>query len=479
MPIDPRIALGFQPTVQLESPLNQYAKFAQIQEAQNRNALAQYQLSSAQRADEAQNALSAAYKSGFNPETGAVDPSAIYRQLAERGAGHLIPDVQAKMLAQQEKQASLNKTQTEIKAAQFKHEQERYAHGIQSLGAAKSGADVIASLDEGVQRGYFSQEQADAQKAELARLQTMPELQDWINKKRLGLISAKDQLEMSMPKPGPKTDLAKLIEEQQKFQPGSPEYRLYQQAITKATTHTPGTQVNVGGTVLEKKEQQAKGELNVKGYEEVSNVARAATRTLPALETQEMLLNKGLETGFGAGAQKAGASILSALGVKDAEKFAANAESFNAAASQAVLTKQMEQKGPQTEADAGRISRTGAELGNTVAGNRFIISVAKAQAKKDIQQRNFYDSWWKNNKTYEGVEDAWYAGEGGKSLFERPELKKYVEQQNTGVPLPSAGGARPSGAAPSSPLPKSPQGIDPAIWAVMTPEERALWKTGK
>jgi hypothetical protein len=281
---------------------------------------------------------------------------------------------------------------------------------------------------------------------------------------------------MSMPKPGPKTDLAKLIEERNRFQPGTSEYNLYTQAITKATTHTPSTQVNVGGAVLEKKEQQAKGELNVKGYEDVANVARIAARTLPALETQEMLLNKGFETGFGAGAQKAGASILSALGVKDAEKFAANAESFNAAASQAVLAKQIEQKGPQTEADALRISRTGAELGNTVAGNRFIISVAKAQAKKDIQQRNFYDSWWKNNKTYEGVEDAWYAGEGGKSLFERPELKKYIEQPNTGVPLPSAGGARPSGAAPSSPLPKSPQGIDPAIWAVMTPEERALWK---
>jgi hypothetical protein len=200
---------------------------------------------------------------------------------------------------------------------------------------------------------------------------------------------------------------------------------------------------------------------------------------LPALETQQLILDKGFETGFGAGAQRAGASILSALGVKDAEKFAANAETFNAAASQAVLTKQLEQKGPQTEADATRISTTGAQLGNTVKGNRFLIDIAKAQAKKDIRQRSFYDSWWRDNKTYEGSENAWYAGEGGKSLFESPELKKYVEQPRTGVPLPSAGGARPSSAAPSSPLPKSPQGIDPAVWAVMTPEERALWKTGK
>lgn len=475
MPIDPRIAMGFQPTVQLESPLNRFAKFAQIQEAQNRNALAQYQLSSAQRADEAQNALSAAYKSSFNPETGAVDPSAIYRQLAERGAGHLIPDVQAKMLAQQKEQAGLAKTQAETKASQLKLQQEQYAHGIQSIGSARSAADVVTALDDAVKRGYFSQEQADATKSELASKQTLPEFQEWQQKKLQGLMSAEKQLEMMVPKPGPKTDLAKLIEEQKKFQPGTPEYGLYQKAITKATTHTPGTQVTVGGTPLEKKEQQEKGVLNVKDYGVIAETARAAAKILPALETQQLILDKGFETGFGAGAQRAGASILSALGVRDAEKFAANAETFNAAAAQAVLTKQLEQKGPQTEADATRISTTGAQLGNTVKGNRFLIDIAKAQAKKDIRQRSFYDSWWRDNKTYEGAENAWYSGEGGKSLFESPELKKYIEQPKTGVPLPSAGGARPSGAAPAGPLPKSPTGVDPAIWAVMTPEERALF----
>jgi hypothetical protein len=462
MPIDPRIAMGFQPTTQLESPLNRLAKFQQLESGQRANELARMQMQEYQRGLQEQEGLRN-YLAG-SPDLASPKGQSELMRYGKPGIDFA------------ESMAKKAKTEAETKAAQFKHQQEIYAHGIQTIGAAKNGADVIAALDDGVKRGYFSQEQADAKKAELAALQTMPQLQQWQQKKLQGLMDAKSQLEMSMPKPGPKTDLAKLIEERNRFQPGTSEYNLYTQAITKATTHTPSTQVNVGGAVLEKKEQQAKGELNVKGYEDVANVARMAARTLPALETQEMLLNKGFETGFGADAQKAGASILSALGVKDAEKFAANAESFNAAASQAVLAKQIEQKGPQTEADASRISRTGAELGNTVAGNRFIISIAKAQAKKDIQQRNFYDSWWKNNKTYEGVEDAWYAGEGGKSLFERPELKKYIEQPNTGVPLPSAGGARPTSAAPSSPLPKSPQGIDPAIWAVMTPEERALWK---
>lgn len=51
MALDPRISLGVQP-MQLADPLAQYGKIAAIQQAQNQNALAQYQLSAAQRADE-------------------------------------------------------------------------------------------------------------------------------------------------------------------------------------------------------------------------------------------------------------------------------------------------------------------------------------------------------------------------------------------------------------------------------------------
>lgn len=51
MPIDPRIALGVQ-QLQVQDPLAQYGKVAAIQSAQNQNALAQYQLSAARRADE-------------------------------------------------------------------------------------------------------------------------------------------------------------------------------------------------------------------------------------------------------------------------------------------------------------------------------------------------------------------------------------------------------------------------------------------
>jgi hypothetical protein len=137
---------------------------------------------------------------------------------------------------------------------------------------------------------------------------------------------------------------------------------------------------------------------------------------------------------------------LAALGVPEAEKFATDAQTFLAATQQAVLQRQLEQKGPQTEADAQRITQTGAQLGNTVNANRFIIDVAKAQLKRDIEQRNFYNEWRRGpgKNSFDGAEDAWFSGPGGKSLFDRPELKKYVTP--AAAQTPSAAPAIPQAA---------------------------------
>lgn len=59
--VDPNIAMGYR-GVEIPNQLAQYGQLAQIQNAQNQNQLAQYQLSSAQRADEQQNNLYAAAK---------------------------------------------------------------------------------------------------------------------------------------------------------------------------------------------------------------------------------------------------------------------------------------------------------------------------------------------------------------------------------------------------------------------------------
>ena len=65
MAFDPSIIMGYRGMGELPNPMNQLAQVSQIQNAQNQNALAQYQLSSAQRADEQQRSL---YAAAANPD---------------------------------------------------------------------------------------------------------------------------------------------------------------------------------------------------------------------------------------------------------------------------------------------------------------------------------------------------------------------------------------------------------------------------
>jgi hypothetical protein len=72
MPLDPSIALGVRP-LEVPNQLAQYSQLAQIQNAQNQNALAQYQLGSAQRAEKLQNLTSDAYSQSIDPATGQIN----------------------------------------------------------------------------------------------------------------------------------------------------------------------------------------------------------------------------------------------------------------------------------------------------------------------------------------------------------------------------------------------------------------------
>ena len=286
------------------------------------------------------------------------------------------------------------------------------------------------------------------------------------------------EAEKLKPKAAETTKLAKLMAEQSNFTKGSPQWNAYQGAIDKETQKgetatklsTYGQQlldagydpkspefqqamrvyneatlegkakgsgvsvVNKQGT-QETAEAKAFGTDLVESYKAIRNSAKTAANTKVAFETQLNTLNKGFETGFGTEAQAAAANVLGALGVESAKDFATNAQVFKAAASSAILTKQLEQKGPQTEADAKRIEQTSAQLGNTKAANTFLAKVGIALANRDIKQRDFYSKWRTKNKTFEGAEAAWLAGEGGESLFDSPELKQYKRTDPTeGIP---------------------------------------------
>lgn len=113
MPLDTSIALGVKP-IQFPDQMAQYGKIAAIQNAQNQNALAQFQLSSAKREDEATNALNAAYRDAYDPATGKVDRNKLRQSLATGGFGAKIPGVEKALGELDKQQLESDKLRAEV-----------------------------------------------------------------------------------------------------------------------------------------------------------------------------------------------------------------------------------------------------------------------------------------------------------------------------------------------------------------------------
>jgi hypothetical protein len=196
MALDPNIALGVRP-IEIANPLAQYGQIAQLQAAQNQNQLAQYQLGAAQRQDIAQNALSAAYKSAFNPETGAVDNAMVLKSLANAGAGHMIPEVQAKLFKAEQEKAGLKKTQTETTGLEFKQRIDKANKAISDIAALNSPQEAMASIDQHLANGDIDQQKADMLKSQLTQA---PSFGAWQKGMLVNILDAKDKLTAMLPK---------------------------------------------------------------------------------------------------------------------------------------------------------------------------------------------------------------------------------------------------------------------------------------
>jgi hypothetical protein len=120
MAFDPSIIMGYKGMGELPNPMNQLAQVSQIQNAQNQNALAQYQLNAAKRAEEGQTAIGQAYGKFYtNQPTGEAGQNAVgqpsFSQMRQQivqqlstSAPHLIPGELAKIAAM-EKEALQSK----------------------------------------------------------------------------------------------------------------------------------------------------------------------------------------------------------------------------------------------------------------------------------------------------------------------------------------------------------------------------------
>jgi hypothetical protein len=278
-----------------------------------------------------------------------------------------------------------------------------------------------------------------AAKAEIGMLTKQLEAMQKLHVVGDSLLNGAGQVVATVPKKATLSDFERILETSG-LTPAQ-QAQAKQAWIRKQATHAPGTSVTM---VAEKAEAGEFGKMLVNQFADLSKSANLAVKTLPSIEANLSALNKGFDTGFGTETVAAGAKVLAALGVQNAEKFATDTQTFQSNAINGVLQKQLEQKGPQTESDARRIEQIGAELGKTKQANEFILATAKEQLKRDIEQRNFYAKWKEKTDSFKGAEDAWFAGEGAKSLFDRPGLKKYAVSTSAASMIPGQGSAAPA-----------------------------------
>ena len=169
MPIDPRISLGVQP-LQVADPMARYSQLAGIQNAQNQNALAQYQLGSAQRTEKAQNLLADAYAQSTNPETGEIDYNKLTGLVAAGGGGAQIPAI-VKSRREME-QAALTQRETGFKVEKAKNE--FIAQAKRDTSQNPSDANLTAFKEDLIANPLFTAAEKTQYAANVDRILAMP-----------------------------------------------------------------------------------------------------------------------------------------------------------------------------------------------------------------------------------------------------------------------------------------------------------------
>jgi hypothetical protein len=198
MALDPNISLGVR-GIEIANPLAQYGQVAAIQNAQNQNQLAQFQLGAAQRADLASTAQNELYAKHFNPATGGLNVNALVEDAAQRGQGGIIPGILKSENERIKAAADLAKVKGETEEKQFKLTKDKLTHGWNSLGNAPTPQDAIKKLNEGVTKGFFDFATAAAETQQLQNM-TPEQYKQYRVEKVMGLLDAKDKLDFMLPK---------------------------------------------------------------------------------------------------------------------------------------------------------------------------------------------------------------------------------------------------------------------------------------
>lgn len=179
MPLNPNIALSAK-NIELQDPLVQYGKMAAIQSAQNQNALAQYQLGTAQRAETAQNVLADAYAKSVDPVTGKIDYNKLNSLVAAGGGGAQLPAIQKSRMEQET--AALTQQETGFKVQKAK--KDFIAQAQRDTSQNPSDANITAYKEDLIANPLFSEQEKQQMIASSDRLLAMP-----INERKMFMSS--------------------------------------------------------------------------------------------------------------------------------------------------------------------------------------------------------------------------------------------------------------------------------------------------
>jgi len=138
MPLDPRIAMGFQ-SPQFESPVNMMGNMMKLKSMQQQNALAEQQMGDLTLQRNRAAALDAAYKGAYNPQTGEIDYNTIAGRLAEGGQGTAIPG----LLKTRDETLKARYDQAESRAKAFIQEGNMFQSELQNLSANDPSAPAL------------------------------------------------------------------------------------------------------------------------------------------------------------------------------------------------------------------------------------------------------------------------------------------------------------------------------------------------
>jgi hypothetical protein len=169
MALDPNISLGVRP-LQLADPLAQYGQMATIQNAQNQNALAQYQLGSAQRAEKTQNVLADAYSQSVDAATGKIDYNKLTGLVAAGGGGAQLPGIEK--TRREAETAALTQQETAFKVQKQKND--FLAQAKRDTSNNPSDANLTAFREDLEANPLFSKIEKAQMAANVDRILAMP-----------------------------------------------------------------------------------------------------------------------------------------------------------------------------------------------------------------------------------------------------------------------------------------------------------------